>query len=1263
MLTVITVDSIADNTVGDGSITLREAIEAANTDSAVGDAPAGSGADTIQFDSSLNGQTITLGGTELQITGELEIVGPGAAQLTIDGDGQSRVFSVANGITAGISGLKITGGFAGDGAGIHNLGDLTLSQVTVTGNEARYEAGQQSGGDGHGGGIFNAGSLAINDSSISTNTATLGGGGLANWAEGADHVSSVTISGSVISGNEATDGDGGGIYNDAAISISTSAEVTVADSTISENTASDKGGGFYNNSTLVVGRSTVSGNAAEGGGGLFNDIGGTLVATNSVIVGNTAVGSSGGGIESDGELVLTNSTVSGNWAAEDGGGLLVTWATTINNSIISHNEAGQAAGGISGDATINHSIVSQNSPGNELWQFDGENNLFGVDPGFRENPDAGTDGQWGTPDDDLGDLSLTATSAAVDAGDDTLAIDEHGDPLTADRDGSTRIRGAMVDVGAYEYQGLPSQNRETPSLVVTSSADGTDFYDGQITLREAIYYAQSGGGDTITFAAALDGATITLGGSELFLYESVDIDASTLDALTIDADERSRVVTVVDADTDDGNAVNVTLRGLTITGGVDRAPRGTGPAGGGIVNAGSVLTIVDVVVHGNESDEGGGGIGNSGNLTIAGSTISGNKSRFSDGGGVHSTGGTLAVVNSTIFENHTDFGLGGGIAAKEGATLTVTSSTIAGNSAQEGGGIYNRSSTTTLKNTIVASNSADSSPDLSGDLESGSEAYLIGGDARFVAEPAPGDDGVWGTADDVPGDYRLKSSSPAIDAGAGSALPADEYDLDGDGDTAETLPVDRDGNARVVDGDESGTATVDIGAFEFDGPIVEASGRVSVVIVRTPTDQFDDPTAGEVAALPQSAEWIDEWTSFYVEIWVDTPNTVDVGVETGTVDLVYDTDYFSTTAIEYGPAFTENPTGAIDEALGQIDNLGAGTSAAGVGDDGYALLARVRLEPGDGDAGIAIEDQGTYVTAVDHGVDISDGDVTLAGATASETELGARPSTELWPVMYDLDDNEVIDFGDFTTFATQFGNDVGEPGAEANDFDHSGLVDFGDFTLFAQNFAHARDDAEPVGYHGDFPEAWRPAALMLDAGDMSADGTASALTLQNLEPLAAEAVARLGAVDPSAAAQAALEAVTFEIVDLPGNRLGQAQGTLVQIDVDAAGFGWFVDATPGDDLEFVHREGADQLLAYDDGPANGRVDLLTTVMHELGHLIGYGHSDGDDAMHEALPPSVRRLFADDGAFGGSALDDQSDAPDESALTGAMFDEALGQMGF
>ena len=111
------------------------------------------------------------------------------------------------------------------------------------------------------------------------------------------------------------------------------------------------------------------------------------------------------------------------------------------------------------------------------------------------------------------------------------------------------------------------------------------------------------------------------------------------------------------------------------------------------------------------------------------------------------------------------------------------------------------------------------------------------------------------------------------------------------------------------------------------------------------------------------------------------------------------------------------------------------------------------------------------------------------------------------------------------------------------------------------------------------------------------------------------------------AAAATLDDVTFEIVDLPGNVVGLASEDerRVQIDVDAAGYGWFVDTSPLDDHEFTGAESTYERTALPEDPAARRVDLLTVVMHELGHLLGYDDDDGHALMESQLPPGTRRL--------------------------------------
>ena len=66
--------------------------------------------------------------------------------------------------------------------------------------------------------------------------------------------------------------------------------------------------------------------------------------------------------------------------------------------------------------------------------------------------------------------------------------------------------------------------------------DVFDLYDGKISLREAVWYAAAG--ERVTFSAGLDQGEIFLSGSSILVDGSVTIDASALESLVINADER-----------------------------------------------------------------------------------------------------------------------------------------------------------------------------------------------------------------------------------------------------------------------------------------------------------------------------------------------------------------------------------------------------------------------------------------------------------------------------------------------------------------------------------------------------------------------------------------------------------------------------------------------------------------------------------------------------------------------------------------------------
>ncbi|KKN12844.1 hypothetical protein LCGC14_1012390, partial [marine sediment metagenome] len=101
---------------------------------------------------------------------------------------------------------------------------------------------------------------------------------------------------------------------------------------------------------------------------------------------------------------------------------------------------------------------------------------------------------------------------------------------------------------------------------------------------------------------------------------------------------------------------------------------------------------------------------------------------------------------------------------------------------------------------------------------------------------------------------------------------------------------------------------------------------------------------------------------------------------------------------------------------------------------------------------------------------------------------------------------------------------------------------------------------------------------------------------------------------------------TFAVQDLGGIALASydsASGT-VTIDDNAAGAGWFIDSTLADNVEYATLDGF--TLRAGTGAAAGNVDLLTAVLHEIGHANGYAHNDPLALMAGTLGEGERLLL-------------------------------------
>jgi len=207
---------------------------------------------------------------------------------------------------------------------------------------------------------------------------------------------------------------------------------------------------------------------------------------------------------------------------------------------------------------------------------------------------------------------------------------------------------------------------------------------------------------------------------------------------------------------------------------------------------------------------------------------------------------------------------------------------------------------------------------------------------------------------------------------------------------------------------------------------------------------------------------------------------------------------------------------------------------------------------------------------------------------------------------------------------TAVGWDNDSTGGWSVDLSTTGLT-AGDYTYYAQ----ATDDdgglsaaVSAVSTLGD------PLRLAVLAGQVPG-APLPALTDDVLRSFIQLAMALWETTGLSDAEIAALQQLTFRVADLPDNLLGMAVPGAIIIDVDAAGFGWFTDT----DLQ----------------PTGNRVDLLTVVLHELGHELGFDDildPTSTGLMSSTLPLDTRRLpdqtlaaSAADQVFADGLLDD------------------------
>jgi len=800
--------SPACDSKGDSPCSLRDAIAMANTGNNT------QGTD-ITFASGVTG-TINLSTVNSPlptITGNLDLVGPGANLLTMSGGGSSSVGSIFNVNTAGyvaITSLTIANGYASGGT---NGGAIYIYQ----------------------------GTLNVGDSTLVGNSGAFGGAIDSGYG-------TVTLTNSTLSGNSTYGGGNGG-------AISVYAGILAADSSTFTGNSATYGGAIYNSyGPATITNSTISGNTAmNGGGGIDINSPGTLTLLNDIVSGNMTTGDPGEdcrncGTQSQYNLISTTSTSPAPMLAPLGnyGGSTQTMLPLPGSPAICAGSASLIPVGVTTDQrgfpneNTAYTGYSSSSPcvdvgavqtNYESVQFTNAGSGYGgtvnqpISPAPVVSVTENSQNIGGVPM----TLAFSGTGAASGLGPVTTVagVGATFSSLSVNTAGSDTLSATLPIVGSFSLStsaGLSIAANTVQVTVGTSPAglaftvDGTTYTSSQVLVwtvgtmhtiavtspqipvlgTEYTFTQWSDGttglSDTVTASAGTTSYTASFSTSYLLTTAASPSGAGTASPATgsyypfgavvnlsatanagygfiswtgnvASASSASTTVTMIGpesvtanfeptsctvtdnsdnpadtgslryciANTAPGGTITFagSLKGQTITLNSANGPltlnssltiQGPGAnlltiSGGNAVQvfnivAGYVNISGLTIANGNNSvvetpntGGAGGGIFNAygGTMTVSNSTVSGNTAAVGGGGILNN--GTMTVSNSTISGN-TAGGGGGGI-ENNGGPLTVSNSTISGNTAAlGGGGIWENANTLTVSNSTISGNTA-----------------------------------------------------------------------------------------------------------------------------------------------------------------------------------------------------------------------------------------------------------------------------------------------------------------------------------------------------------------------------------------------------------------------------------------------------------------------------------------------------------------------------------------------------------------------------
>ncbi len=603
---------------------------------------------------------------------------------------------------------------------------------------------------------------------------------------------------------------GAGMLNYAA--SPTLRNIVLRDNVATGGTGS--GGGMYNddNSSPIISNALFFNNTVEGTGlAIYNAGGSNPIITNTVIkkhisFGGILIYNSASNPVFINTLVVDNEVLS--IAYSNGNNTTVTWRNvTVANNLRPNGLISIAINnGFGSTASISNSIV--------FGVLDGGGTVY-ANSFMLGNTDAsnGNINTSGITANDVfvnlsaGDYTLKATAPVIDKGNNALYSGLASNTL--DLAGNSRVfnfsRSGIIDLGAYEFNLFSDANHIVyVKPTATGTGSGNSWANATGNLQVAIDvigvqkvfvakgdYPTNGNSFVMRNGVEIYGGFDPDNGITNLTHNRILPNKGEAEGSVLNGQNAGRTISNIFSV---GNPLSNTavLDGFTIKNGYHNGN------GGGIYNKYASPILRNLVIKNNNADNPGGGIFNSDSSPlVSNSIITGNKTNVDNGGGAVDVNSSPTYTNVLFTKNISTYA-GGAIYRGGTGTTILTNVTIADNSAN--GAIYLNGGAFTAHNTII----------YGGILKnSGQEDYqnsLVEGKTNTVN----GNINATGItiadvfADVTNGDYSLKSTSPAINAGSNALLSGLDENT-----------TDLFGNQRVYKYNNNGV--IDLGAYEYQG--------------------------------------------------------------------------------------------------------------------------------------------------------------------------------------------------------------------------------------------------------------------------------------------------------------------------------------------------------------------------------------------------------------------------------------------------------------